>query len=78
MLLLRTDVKSVWVYRSDQYLVGIAIRAPNGANNSKSINYDMQIAARDKWRRLNEFLRWMFFAPTPFAAMHWALATWVP
>ena len=38
----------------------------------------MQIAARDKWRRLNEFLRWMFFAPTPFAAMHWALATWVP
>ena len=38
----------------------------------------MQIAAKDKWRRLNEFLRWMFFAPTPFAAMHWALATWVP
>ena len=32
MLLLRTDVKSVWVYRTDQYLVGIAIRAPNGAN----------------------------------------------
>ena len=31
-LLLRTDVKSVWVYRTDQNLVGIAIGAPNGAN----------------------------------------------